>query len=1018
MKVLMHPHPQNLDGSNSGIAQVVINMHRHMQQLDVEFVAPNATSYDLTVGHAAAFPTAMVNISHGLLWTSEFDLGDYSWGVNEKLVQAARYAEEIITPSEWVAQVYRRDMKRQPTVIPWGVNFDDWQQHEKTKREGWVIWNKNRTTDGLDPTALEDIARAMPDVEFVSTFGRQDIDNLKVFAAKLPFDKMKALVQAAGCLIMTDRETFGIAALEAMAAGVPVITVNLGAVPSLVAHGVSGYIYEPGDLQGAIRGLRFCLENRVELGEAGREIAKTFTWELACTRIHGVFTRALKTEEPTVDVVIPCHNQAQYLERVIESVTGQSSRGLRNIIVTDDGSNGDAVRTITDAWTGRDSRVRRLRISDNSDVATARNAGAASSKSKYVCFVDADDTIEPRFISRLVSILETDRSLGLAYTGIKVIDLRGNEMKYKRNWPGAWDFDLQVIGDNQIPTCCVILREAFEQMGGYRSRYAPYGAGSEDSELFLRMGAYGWQQAYVRPQDHALFVHAHGTGDSMQVEFTGWHPWAKDKFHPFASWATPMDDKDGKPRLSHPVRSYEQPEISVIIPVGPGHEDRVFNALDSLEAQTFRNWEAIVVWDANPGEGQPVLAKTYPYVAWVKSHEDRFGIGAGASRNVGVRKAKAELLFFLDADDHLHPDCLANFLSVYNNSDQAVYSEYMSKMTKEQHADFGGQHFQDLPDGNMLILGRDKPFDCTEARKRPEGNRPYVWSGVTCLVPKAWHDEIGGFDESMASWEDLDYTLRLAWTGHCFTKIPEMLWQYDFTGGERRDRSSGDLMLHLQDTYDRLNEIGEIMPCNCGNSVAKKSGAAAAKEAIIMNGSGDSPKIAAIYVSRSRGQTVVRGKATKTHYGYISNGAMIDNVFKADIRVRPSMFICPNCRGAFSITADDVFCPRCITVQPAIDLGRPAEPEEVPVLDLLAGSAVNAQPKQNVFGEVPVQAKSEFKGLDIKGVNRRQLSTLIANGVHSFADVTAAGYDGLVSIKGIGPATARAMLQIALESGA
>ena len=42
--------------------------------------------------------------------------------------------------------------------------------------------------------------------------------------------------------------------------------------------------------------------------------------------------------------------------------------------------------------------------------------------------------------------------------------------------------------------------------------------------------------------------------------------------------------------------------ISIIIPVGPGHEGILEDALDSVEAQTLRQWECIVVLDLAPIE--------------------------------------------------------------------------------------------------------------------------------------------------------------------------------------------------------------------------------------------------------------------------------------------------------------------------------------------------------------------------------------------------------------------------------
>jgi hypothetical protein len=56
----------------------------------------------------------------------------------------------------------------------------------------------------------------------------------------------------------------------------------------------------------------------------------------------------------------------------------------------------------------------------------------------------------------------------------------------------------------------------------------------------------------------------------------------------------PMAAPTKKPNL---VRSYSDPLVSVIIPVGPGHAQHLNKALDSLIAQTFKQWEVIVIDD-------------------------------------------------------------------------------------------------------------------------------------------------------------------------------------------------------------------------------------------------------------------------------------------------------------------------------------------------------------------------------------------------------------------------------------
>ncbi|MGB6886467.1 MAG: glycosyltransferase, partial [Candidatus Acidiferrum sp.] len=52
-------------------------------------------------------------------------------------------------------------------------------------------------------------------------------------------------------LMPSQLESFGLAALEAMACEVPVIATSVGGVPEVVEHGVDGYLVEPGDVKSA-----------------------------------------------------------------------------------------------------------------------------------------------------------------------------------------------------------------------------------------------------------------------------------------------------------------------------------------------------------------------------------------------------------------------------------------------------------------------------------------------------------------------------------------------------------------------------------------------------------------------------------------------------------------------------------------------------------------------------------------------------------------------------------------------
>ncbi len=54
-------------------------------------------------------------------------------------------------------------------------------------------------------------------------------------------------------LLPSDSESFGLAALEAMACEVPVISTNVGGLPEVVTHGVDGYLVEPRDVESAAK---------------------------------------------------------------------------------------------------------------------------------------------------------------------------------------------------------------------------------------------------------------------------------------------------------------------------------------------------------------------------------------------------------------------------------------------------------------------------------------------------------------------------------------------------------------------------------------------------------------------------------------------------------------------------------------------------------------------------------------------------------------------------------------------
>ena len=102
-----------------------------------------------------------------------------------------------------------------------------------------------------------------------------------------------------------------------------------------------------------------------------------------------------------VSVIIPVYNTSVYLRECLDSVAGQTYRGLQ-ILVIDDGSN-DGSGEIADSYAAADERFTVMHR-ENGGPSAARNAALKEATGKYIFCIDSDDVIEPETIETLVKI--------------------------------------------------------------------------------------------------------------------------------------------------------------------------------------------------------------------------------------------------------------------------------------------------------------------------------------------------------------------------------------------------------------------------------------------------------------------------------------------------------------------------------------------------------------------------------------------------------------------------------------
>jgi GT2 family glycosyltransferase/SAM-dependent methyltransferase/Flp pilus assembly protein TadD len=199
----------------------------------------------------------------------------------------------------------------------------------------------------------------------------------------------------------------------------------------------------------------------------------------------------------------------------------------------------------------------------------------------------------------------------------------------------------------------------------------------------------------------------------------------------------------GMPASPSTVR--RRPTVSVIVPTC-NRPDRLREALQSVLAQSYRDFEVIVVNDGAVDVGAAVDAlNTDGRITLIKHDRNR---GLAAARNTGLRMARGKYIAYLDDDDRYLPDHLETLVTALRKGLYKVaYSDAWrvhERCERERYVEVG----RDLPYSQdfslpRLLVGNYFPVLC-------------VMHERSCM------DEVGFFDESLFAHEDWDLWIRMA----------------------------------------------------------------------------------------------------------------------------------------------------------------------------------------------------------------------------------------------------------------
>ena len=786
MKVYIWPRFREESGQG-GIKRVYEALLRYLPEYGVEVVS-RIEEADVVNVHADDLltdkPVAYSN--HGLYW-AEYSWQNWAYEANAKIVRAMHRANTraVSVPSRFVHNVLARGMLLNPFVLYHGVSLDEWPIGEN---EGYVGWFKTRPDPVCDPTPVSVLANRFPKIQFVTTFGTP-AQNVQVLG-KLPYHESKRWISNAAVYLATVRETGGITLLESMAAGVPPLGFAWGVNPEIIVHKENGYLVPPGDYEGLAEGLQYVLKHRARLSEAARRtVEERFQWKDRIGDYVAFYTAALsECQGPTVSVIITAYNLEEYLPRAIESVLAQTFTDWELIVVDD--CSPDRCGEIAEEYAARDPRIVVIHNQRNAYLAEARNIGIRASRGKYILPLDADDELDNQALEILVHALKTNNEIDIVTGAMQVVEEDGTS--FVSGWPpNRPSYHLQIQKRNMVPYASMYRRWVWERTGGYRRRMRS----AEDAEFWTRAMSFGAVPAKVTERPTLIYRNRRNSMSHVEKEppWTDWFTWSrKIELTPFAASAIP----DGK--KCWPVPSYDPPEVSVVIPVGPGHEIYLQDALDSLVAQTFLNWEVVVVNDTGERwfdeKGSPLnpYVVGFPFARFIDSESSK-PHGVAWARNRGIQEARAPLFVLLDADDFAQPELLSLLVAAYKEVGGWIYVDFY-----DQEGTYKESRDWDVDKFLRKMLGP-----------------------VTGIYAKKDWKAVGGFDVHAPGWEDYDFQMSLFEHGICGSRLAYGGITYRYNTGKRREDNftkRHDLVQYIRKKHRRLYDDKRfLMACrSCG----------------------------------------------------------------------------------------------------------------------------------------------------------------------------------------------------------
>lgn len=176
-----------------------------------------------------------------------------------------------------------------------------------------------------------------------------------------------------------------------------------------------------------------------------------------------------------ISIIIPCFNDAEFVEQSIDSALIQTYRN-KEVIVVDDGSDAETKLVLK----RMEPKIKKLITQENKGQSTARNIGIKEAKGDYILVLDSDDFFEPTFCEKAMKCFSNDKRVKLVTCYANLLFENRASYIYEPQGGSLTNF----LTSNGALGSAIFKKEDWESCGGYDETMTK---GIEDWEFYIRL---------------------------------------------------------------------------------------------------------------------------------------------------------------------------------------------------------------------------------------------------------------------------------------------------------------------------------------------------------------------------------------------------------------------------------------------------------------------------------------------------------------------------------------------------